>query len=184
MKNGFTLPLVGLIVLSSLAQGEPFVLGSPTVSDGGVLGDEQVYNDYGCRGMNRSPALEWTGVPAGTASFAVTLFDPDAPTGGGWWHWIVYNIPATTKQMPANAGDARGELLPPGAVQGRTDFGTHAYGGACPPRGSKPHRYIFTVYALGVERLGFPPDSDAGMIRTMIEANAIDKASITATYSR
>jgi Raf kinase inhibitor-like YbhB/YbcL family protein len=116
--------------------------------------------------------------------YALTVYDPDAPTGSGWWHWVVYNIPATVTELPVGAGDQTGKLLPPGAVQGRTDFGTHAFGGACPPKGDKPHRYIFTVYSLKIEKIDVPADSTAALIGFMINANSLGKASFTAKYGR
>src|SRR5262245_41892497 len=91
--------------------------------------------------------------PITKESFAVTLYDPDAPTGSGWWHWVVYNIPGSTTSLPAGAGDPSSGLLPAGAAQGNTDFGTPGYGGPCPPQGDKPHRYIVTVFALDTDKL-------------------------------
>ena len=126
-----------------------FTLTSPDLSDGGTIAAAQVFNDFGCRGGNVSPALAWNGAPAGTKSFALMVHDPDAPTGSGWWHWIVYNIPAGTASLPAGAGDPKKNLLPKGAVQGPTDYGMRAYGGPAPPPG-KPHHYHFEVYALDV----------------------------------
>ncbi len=149
-----------------------------------TLSEAQVYNGFGCQGQNISPAMQWSGAPSGTRSFAVTLFDPDAPTGSGWWHWLVYDIPASVSSLPAHAGDPDGHLLPPGAVQGRTDFGSAGFGGACPPAGSKPHRYVFTVYALKVDRIDVPPGSSAAMIGFMLNANQLAKSSVTAHYSR
>src|SRR5437762_14224042 len=132
--------------LSSHAAG--FTLTSPTVKPNSMLTEAQVFNGFGCSGKNVSPALKWSGAPKDTKSFAVTVYDPDAPTGSGWWHWTVYNIPPTAMALPAGASAARG--LPAGTVEGVTDFGKPGYGGACPPKGDKPHRYFFTVYALNV----------------------------------
>ncbi len=114
----------------------------------------------------------------------MTLYDPDAPTGSGWWHWLVYDIPATTTGLPAGAGTIDGQGLPPGARQGRTDFGTTGFGGACPPVGDKPHRYIFTLYALKTDRLGVPADATAALIGFMLNANTLARASFQATYGR
>src|SRR6476620_10493079 len=107
----------------------------------------------GGSGGNVSPALSWSHAPPGTQSFALLMHDPDAPTGSGWWHWVVYNLPASTTSLAAGAGDPTKKLLPPGVVQGRTDFGAPGYGGPCPPQGDKPHRYIFTVFALKTDKV-------------------------------
>jgi Raf kinase inhibitor-like YbhB/YbcL family protein len=141
----------GLILFgcAAAAQAGGFKLSSPTIKPHSTLSMDQVFNGFGCTGKNISPALKWSGAPKGTKSFAVTLYDPDAPTGSGWWHWVVYNIPADVTELPEGAGTAGGAKLPKGAMQGRTDYGTHAFGGACPPPGDKPHRYIFTVSAPG-----------------------------------
>ena len=112
-----------------------------------------------------SPALAWKNPPAGTKGYAVTVYDPDAPTGSGWWHWVVYNIPATVTSLPVGAGDRGGAKLPAGALQGRTDFGTAGWGGPCPPKGDKPHRYVFTVHALKTDKLDVPADATAASCR-------------------
>ena len=161
-----------------------FVLISPSIEPNSLLTEKQVFNGFGCYGKNQSPALKWTGIPAGTKSFAITVYDPDAPTGSGWWHWVVYNIPGNVFELPADAGKQESDLLPPGAVQGRTDYGTYAFGGACPPQGDKPHRYIFTVYALKIEKIEVPSDASAALIGFMINSNSLGKASFTAKYGR
>ncbi|HEY0707741.1 MAG TPA: YbhB/YbcL family Raf kinase inhibitor-like protein, partial [Polyangia bacterium] len=132
---------------------------------------------------NISPHVAWSAPPEGTKSFVLTVYDPDAPTGSGWWHWVVYDIPADVTELPAGAGSGKVDL-PKGASQGRTDFGSKGFGGACPPPGDKPHRYIFTVHALKVEKLEVPPDASAAMIGFMTNANSLGKASFTAKYSR
>ena len=161
-----------------------FVLTSPTFGSSDFLTEKQVFNGFGCSGDNQSPALKWTGVPEGTKSFAVTVYDPDAPTGSGWWHWVVYNIPGNTTGLKADAGRLDSNLLPAGALQGRTDYGTHAFGGACPPPGDQPHRYIFSVYALKIEKIDVPAEASAALIGFMIHANALGKASFTVKYGR
>src|SRR5207342_588867 len=129
-----------LLAASLGSQAAGFALSSPTIKPNSKLTEAQVFNGFGCTGKNISPALKWSGAPAGTKSFAVTLYDPDAPTGSGWWHWVVYNIPASANELPEGAGAPDGKGLPPGSVQGRTDFGAPAFGGACPPPGDRPHR--------------------------------------------
>lgn len=167
-----------------VAQASGFKLSSPTVKPNSRLSNDEVYKGFGCEGGNTSPALSWKGAPKDTKSFAVTVYDPDAPTGSGWWHWVVINLPASVTSLSAGAGDPSGKNLPAGAVQGRTDFGSAGFGGACPPVGDKPHRYIFTVYALKTDKIEVPADATAALIGYMINANKIGKASFTATYSR
>ncbi len=171
-------------IASTMANAGDFTLTSSTVKPDSFLNEEQVFNGFGCSGKNLSPALKWTASPKGTKSFAITVYDPDAPTGSGWWHWLVYNIPANVAEIAEGAGDPTGKLLPAGAVQGRTDFGTHAFGGACPPKGDKPHRYIFSVHALKIEKIDAPFDSSAALIGFMINANSLGKASFTAKFGR
>ncbi|MDQ6620519.1 MAG: YbhB/YbcL family Raf kinase inhibitor-like protein [Pseudomonadota bacterium] len=173
-----------LVAEQALAAG-PFTVTSAEVKHKGVLSDEQVYNGFGCKGANVSPALAWHNAPPGTRSFAVTVYDPDAPTGSGWWHWVVFNIPATVTSLAKGAGDPAAGKAPQGATQSRTDFGQPGYGGACPPPGDRPHRYIFSVHALKVEKLeGADENASAAMIGFMINGSQIAKASIQATYGR
>lgn len=166
------------------AQAAGFTLSSPTIKPGSMLSDAQVFKGFGCEGKNISPALKWSGAPGGTKSYAVTVYDPDAPTGSGWWHWVVYNIPASASELPEGAGAADGKGMPAGAVQGRTDFGSAAFGGACPPAGDKPHRYIFTVYALKTDKIEAPADASAALVGFMVNANKLGKASFEAKYGR
>ena len=161
-----------------------FKLTSPSIKPGSTLSDAQVFNGFGCTGKNVSPALKWSGAPAGTKSYALTVYDPDAPTGSGWWHWVVYNIPASATELPEGAGTADGKGLPAGSAQGKTDFGAPGFGGACPPKGDKPHRYIFTVYALKTDKLDIPPDGTAALVGFMIHANQLGKATFSAKYGR
>jgi len=177
---------LGLLLFGciAVAQADGLKLSSPTIKPNATLTLDQVYNGFGCTGKNISPALKWSGAPQGTKSFALTVYDPDAPTGSGWWHWVVYNIPASAHELHEGAGDASGAKLPKGVKQGRTDYGTHAFGGACPPPGDKPHRYIFTLAALKVEKIDVPDDASAALIGYMINANQIGKAIFTAKYGR
>ena len=184
MFRNLFLVLVALCSTAMVAHAGNFKLTSPTIKAGATLTEEQVFDGFGCSGKNQSPALKWTPGTKGTKSYAITVYDPDAPTGSGWWHWVVYNIPANVTDLAYGAGDATGKLLPPEALQGRTDYGTHAYGGACPPKGDKPHRYIFTVHALKIEKIDAPAEASAALIGFMINANALEKASITAKYGR
>ena len=178
------------VLAVALAAGAPpagaagFTLSSPTIKPGSTLTEAQVFSGFGCTGKNISPALQWAGAPKGTQSFAVTVYDPDAPTGSGWWHWVVFNIPASATGLPEGAGTADGKGLPAGSAQGRTDFGAPGFGGACPPPGDKPHRYIFTVYALKVPALDIPPDGTAALVGYMINANKLGSGTFTAKYGR
>lgn len=175
---------LGANAVANVCAADSFTLRSSEIKDGATLSSAQVFQGFGCEGGNRSPELSWSGAPVGTKSFAVTVYDPDAPTGSGWWQWMVYNIPASTSHLPANAGTAKGDLLPTGAIQNRIDYGVSAFGGACPPIGDKPHRYIFTVYALKVEKINVPADATAALTGYNLIGNAIEKASFTAFYGR
>jgi len=173
-----------VIALPATGAAAAFKLESPTFKAGATLSEAQVFSGFGCTGGNVSPALEWTGAPEGTKSFAVTVYDPDAPTGSGWWHWVVFDIPIATTSLPEGAGSADGEKLPAGSRQGPTDFGMSAYGGPCPPSGAKPHRYVFTVYALKTDKLEVPDGATSAVVRFMIHANALATATLTAKYGR
>lgn len=161
-----------------------FTLHSPDIAEGGTIDKRFEFDGFGCSGENKSPALQWRGAPAGTKSFAVSVYDPDAPTGSGFWHWMVVDIPASVTELKADAGAAGDANLPAGASHIRIDYGVSAFGGMCPPPGDKPHRYVFTVYALGVEKLELPPDPTAALAGFMINANLLGKAGFTAHYGR
>jgi hypothetical protein len=174
--------VVGVLSIHG-AMAAPFKIASPEFKEGGRIAEEQVFNGFGCQGANVSPALDWSGAPAGTKSFAVTVYDPDAPTGSGWWHWVVFNIPADVKGLPKNAG-TQADLLPAGSVQSRTDFGKPGYGGPCPPTGDKPHRYQFTVYALKTDKLPLDENAPAAMVGFYLHQNLIQKSVLNARYGR
>lgn len=158
-------------------------LTSPDIPGNSRLTMKEVFNSFGCTGQNVSPTLKWTGAPAGTKSFAITVYDPDAPTGSGWWHWMVYNIPATATGIPSGAG-TNASALPAGSVQGMTDFGAKQWGGPCPPVGDKAHRYIFTVFALKTDKLDVPANATSALIGYNLNGNALAKDSFTALYGR
>lgn len=153
-----------------------FTLTSNGFSDGDTLPDAQVQAKD-----NLSPHLAWSGAPEGTRSYAVTVFDPDAPTGSGFWHWTVANIPVDVTELPAGAGSLKG-ALPPGAVSGRTDFGEPGFGGAAPPPGHGPHRYVFTVFAVDQETLPVTENDTGAKYGFNLHFHTLAKASITATY--
>jgi Raf kinase inhibitor-like YbhB/YbcL family protein len=138
---------------------------------------------FGCAGDNKSPHLRWSGAPAGTKSFAVTCNDPDAPTGSGFCHWLVVNIPASVGDLDEGAGSAGGKL-PAGALQTRTDFGAPGYGGPCPPEGDHPHRYLFTLFAVGADKLNVTADTSAAVVGFNLHFNTLAKAQIMGLFKR
>jgi Raf kinase inhibitor-like YbhB/YbcL family protein len=156
-----------------------FTVTSPDIKNGGMVPMAQVFT--GCKGGNQSPALSWSGEPAGTQSFAVTMYDPDAPTGSGWWHWTVFNIPANVHGLAANAGAADGGGLPPGAAMGKSDFGFSNYGGPCPPAGPA-HHYVITVYALKVPTLSLNAGSSGAKVGSSLHVNALGEAMVTGIF--
>ncbi|MBE9609284.1 YbhB/YbcL family Raf kinase inhibitor-like protein [Chitinilyticum piscinae] len=167
--------LAGLLSGAALAGG--FTLGSPTLQAGKPMPALHEFNGFGCKGDNQAPVLQWQGAPAGTRSFAVTVYDPDAPTGSGWWHWLVVNLPDNATQVDARA-------LPAGALQTRTDYGSSGFGGACPPQGDAPHRYQFTVWALDTPTLPLDANASGALVGYMLRQHALGKAELTATYQR
>lgn len=182
MKTLLSLMLSSLIFAQALAAD--FTLSSPDIKPNSKIGEEHVFNSFGCQGRNISPALQWSGAPAGTKSFALTVYDPDAPTGSGWWHWVAFNIPADASSIAKNAGDPNANLLPAGSIQSRTDFGKPGYGGPCPPQGDKAHRYAFTLHALKVDKLPLDADAPAAMVGFYLHQNTLKKAVLKAQYGR
>ncbi len=179
-----TLLSLALLSATTFIHAAGFQLSSPDIKAGKLMDKKFEFNGFGCSGENKSPALQWRGAPKGSKSFAVTVYDPDAPTGSGWWHWSVINVPADVTSLPADAGALGGANLPKGASHVRIDYGVAAWGGTCPPQGDKPHRYIFTVHALKTDKLELPADATAALAGYMIHANSIGKASFTALYGR
>lgn len=157
-----------------------FTLTSDDIADGRPLGSAYVHSSAG--GDNVSPGLRWSGQPAETRSLTVTCFDPDAPTGSGFWHWVLVNLPATTLELPRGAGS--GDGLPPGAFHVRNDYGTREYGGAAPPPGDRPHRYVFAVHALDVEQLDLTADASPAVVGFNLAFHTLARATLRATYQR
>ena len=164
-----------------------FTVRSNSFKDGDYLGSDHILSaDYGfgCAGGNKSPHLAWSGVPEGTRSFAVSCFDPDAPTGSGFWHWVMVNIAPTVTELVLDAGNPSAGKLPAGALQTRTDFGAPGYGGPAPPPGDHPHRYLFTVFAVGLDTLPVNADTSAAVIGFQLNFNTLAKAAIMGLFKR
>ncbi len=178
----FSLLCFMFIPLLAQAGFTTFNLTSPDVR--GQLTNQTVYNGFGCKGENISPRFFWKNAPKGTNSYAVTMYDPDAPTGSGWWHWLIFDINKKNRGLQRNAGDLGLNIAPKGSIQSITDFGSTGFGGACPPAGDKPHRYIFTVYALKKYKLGLDAKANPATVGFYLNKYAIQKASIIAYYGR
>jgi Raf kinase inhibitor-like YbhB/YbcL family protein len=176
--------LAAFTVATAHAQG--MSVTSVQISNGGTIKNEQVFKGFGCTGGDISPSLKWSGAPNGVKSFAITMYDPDAPTGSGWWHWVAFNIPASTTSIPKNAGNPKAATMPHGTIQSRTDFGIDGYGGPCPPKGAPPHHYTITVFAVDVAKLPDAENADASpaIVGFDLHFHTLGKATLTATYGR
>jgi Raf kinase inhibitor-like YbhB/YbcL family protein len=161
-----------------------FTLTSTDISDGGRLSLPQVSGIFGAGGEDISPQLAWSEFPAETGSFAVTCFDPDAPTGSGFWHWAVADIPSDVTALPAGAGSPDSVELPTAAITLRGDAGVARFIGAAPPPGHGPHRYVFTVHAVDVPTLGIDADTSPALLGFNLFGHTIARATIVATYER
>jgi len=165
---------------TSLSAGG-FTLYSNDLS--GQLTKTQEFSGFGCDGRNISPELHWSNPPKGTKSFAITVYDPDAPTGSGWWHWVVFNIPSSVMSLPADFGNvAKAPMIH--ATQSVTDYGKVGFGGACPPKGDRPHRYIFTVHALNVDHLDLDSKASPALVGYMLGMHALGKSTLVSYYGR
>lgn len=180
-KSNFILVLF-LLGATHLFSQNTFTLSSESL--GGQATTLEEFNGFGCTGSNQSPQLSWSNAPEGTKSFAITMYDPDAPTGSGWWHWVVFNIPATANEMVANAGNIELSLAPKGAVQSLTNYNMKGYGGPCPPEGHGIHQYIITVHALKTDKLGVDENTNPAIVGYNIWSNTLAKASIISYYER
>ena len=164
-----------------------FQVSSNSFKDGDYLPKDHILSadfGFGCAGGNQSPHLAWSGAPAGTKSFAVTCYDPDAPTGSGFWHWVVVNIPASVSELKLDAGNPASGLLPKGALMTRTDFGKPGYGGPYPPEGHGPHRYVFTLFAVKQDALPVTADTSAAVVGFNLHFNTLAKAAIMGLFKR
>ncbi|MDD2887271.1 MAG: YbhB/YbcL family Raf kinase inhibitor-like protein [Aliarcobacter sp.] len=146
----------------------------------GQLTLKQVFNGFGCTGENISPELSWKDAPKGTKSFAITVYDPDAPTGSGWWHWLAFDISKDKFTLPSGFGNSESKDI----IQSMTDFGKTGFGGACPPKGDKAHRYIFTVHALDIETIDLDKNANPALVGYYINAHSLAKASLISYYGR
>jgi len=161
-----------------------FELMSNDIESGSIVKKDHIFNGFGCVGNNISPQLSWKNAPQNTKSFALTVYDPDAPTGSGWWHWVVLNIRKHYDNLPRDFGGKEEFRFKNNIIQIRNDYGSHSFGGPCPPKGDKPHRYIFTLYALKTDKIMLNRFSSAAKAGFMINSNIIDKASFVAKYGR
>lgn len=185
MKKFCSLALAVFFVSCQMSQAAlPFSVSSTNLTDGGTIPAKHVYNSFGCTGKNISPQISWKNAPLETKSFAVTVYDPDAPTGSGWWHWLVINIPAKYSELPMNFGEKNQFALQEQIMQVRNDFGTFSFGGPCPPIKDRQHRYVFTVYALRAEKLELNENASAALAGFMINQAVLAKASFSAFYAR
>lgn len=173
--------LASSALFATLAFGGEFTLHSNDLA--GQLTMKQVFSGFGCSGENISPELHWSDAPKGTKSFALTVYDPDAPTGSGWWHWVVFNIPSTLNALPSDFGNMA-KKQPISAIQSITDFGKTGFGGACPPVGDKPHRYMFTVHALNVDHLDLDEKASPALVGYMLTMHTIAKSTLVSYYGR
>jgi hypothetical protein len=173
-------------VLAAPVAHAQMAVTSAEIAEGSVAAKEQVANVFGCKGDNVSPSLKWTGAPEGTKSFAINLYDPDAPTGSGFWHWVVFNIPVSTTSLAKNAGDVKKKLMPKGAIQARNDYGFWGYGGMCPPEDKSTHHYKLTVYAVDEDKLQFAKDkaAPAPVVGFELHYHSKAKAELNWTFSR
>jgi len=159
-------------------------VSSGDLTDGGTLPNAQVFNGMGLTGGNTSPALRWSGYPGDTGGFAVTCFDPDAPTGSGFWHWVLFDIPAGVTELPAGAGSGAMRGLPDGAIHARNDYGSREFGGAAPPPGDLPHRYVFAVHAVDTDKLGPDADASPAYVGFNLTFHVKARGLLIATYGR
>ncbi|NRB40176.1 MAG: YbhB/YbcL family Raf kinase inhibitor-like protein [Pseudomonadales bacterium] len=184
MLKSLTLLWALIIGLSTSVFAGSLNLSSEDISQGEFMSKAQEFNGFGCTGGDISPQLKWSDAPEGTKSFAITAYDPDAPTGSGWWHWQLVNIPSNVTELASGAGSTKKELAPKGSMQIENDYGSRGFGGACPPPGHGIHHYRYTVHALSVEKLALPENASGALAGYMINANTIETSTIESLYKR
>jgi Raf kinase inhibitor-like YbhB/YbcL family protein len=172
----------GIAFLVLQARSADFKLYSDDLKNGRFV-QANILNGFGCTGGNVSPDLAWENAPQGAKSFVVTMYDPDAKTGSGWWHWVIANIPSTTKALPSGVNKDAAKL-PRGSIETRTDFGPPGYGGPCPPAGDPAHRYVFAIYALKIDKLPVDAQTSAAMVGFLTNASSVGKATLSVNYGR
>jgi len=183
MMTKSNLILLVLLTFSSTLFGQnTFTLSSKTLGGQATITEE--FGGFGCTGENQSPQLSWAKAPEGTKSFAVTMYDPDAPTGSGWWHWLVFDIPANINELVTGAGNIDLNTAPKGAIQSITDYGIKGYGGPCPPEGHGIHQYVITVYALKTDKLELNESTNPAVVGFHLWNNTLAKSSIVTYYQR
>ncbi|HEX8014559.1 MAG TPA: YbhB/YbcL family Raf kinase inhibitor-like protein [Flavobacterium sp.] len=182
MKKANLILVMSLLFSTTFFGQKTFTLTSKDL--GGEATSVQEFKGFGCSGENQSPQLAWINAPEGTKSFAITMYDPDAPTGSGFWHWVVFDIPANQNELPTNAGNIKLNLAPKGTIQSITDYGIKGFGGPCPPKGHGFHQYIITVYALKTEKLGLDENTNLAIVGFNLWNQTLAKASIIAYYKR
>ena len=181
-----TLKLISVLSLSISvsAFAGSFKLSSNDISEGEFMSKAQEYNGFGCSGSDLSPHLKWSNAPQGTKSYAITAYDPDAPTGSGWWHWQIVNIPANVMEIATGAGSTKNNIAPAGSSQINNDYGSRGFGGACPPAGQGIHHYRFTIHALSIPKLKLPIDASGALTGYMINSHTIESSTIESLYKR
>jgi len=184
MRNTCKLFSILSLSISASALAGSLTLSSQDIAQGEYMAKAQEFNGFGCSGGDLSPHLKWLDAPKGTKSFAITAYDPDAPTGSGWWHWQIVNIPMTVMEIQTGAGNTKNNSAPAGSTQIQNDYGSRGFGGACPPEGHGVHHYRFTIHALSVEKLTLPKDASGALTGYMINAKTIESSTIESLYKR
>jgi len=176
--------LILFMFITPSAFADQFTLTSRDIAHNKHMSSQHEFNGFGCLGNNQSPHLAWSSPPKSTKSFAITVHDADAPTGSGWWHWQIVNIPNTARELSSNAGNIKSKLAPLTSQQIKNDYGFIGFGGACPPNGHGTHHYRFTIHALSVARLDIPEGASSALVGYMIQANSIESTTIESLYQR
>ena len=184
MLNIIKLVTVLSLGISVSAFAGSLTLSSHDIAQGEFMTKAQEFNGFGCDGGDLSPHLKWSNAPKGTKSFAITAYDPDAPTGSGWWHWQIVNIPKNVTEIATGAGSKKTDIAGQGSMHIDNDYGSKAFGGACPPSGHGVHHYRFTIHALSVDKLELPENASGALAGYMINANTIESNTIESLYKR